>query len=345
MLKDLDRYLGSVRCSLTARARRILETLEQIAERYDREPYHDTFLLAVLSESPAICASVNRLGGNVVRAMETVQEAVSESDASYEDSDWYTATRDRELSPKLGVIDLAVAIAKRRGKRHIGELDLFEALLRVTDESGNPAWVDQRLRTPYNTLAHILGSYVRELDIPFPALLTDLGFAAMPERSVAEAAPRRARASVTRLLEDHPDYDRNCFLMMSFRPSRHLIRIYSAIRSVMTALGFTTLRADQRRYSDDILTNIETYVYGCSFGIAVHERVETEAHNANVALEVGYFLGLQKPVCLLKERTLPRLPSDLAGKLYVDFDLNRLHLSLRGSLAQWLGDYGFLPSG
>ena len=70
-----------------------------------------------------------------------------------------------------------------------------------------------------------------------------------------------------------------------------------------------------------MLWNILTYIYGCRFGIAVFERIEDEAFNPNVALEVGYMMGLGKPVCYLKERTLRTLHTDLVGQLYSEFDV------------------------
>lgn len=39
-----------------------------------------------------------------------------------------------------------------------------------------------------------------------------------------------------------------------------------------------------------------------------------------VALEVGYIMALRKPVCLLKDKTLKALPTDLVDKLYRVFD-------------------------
>ena len=80
------------------------------------------------------------------------------------------------------------------------------------------------------------------------------------------------------------------------------------------------LRADDLEYHQDLLPNVLTYIYGCNFGIAAFERIESERHNPNVALEVGYMIALGKPVCLLKNKNLSTLETNLEGKFYRNFD-------------------------
>lgn len=84
-----------------------------------------------------------------------------------------------------------------------------------------------------------------------------------------------------------------------------------------------------------------TYIYGCALGVAVFERIESEEFNPNTALEVGYMFGLQKPVCLLKDRTLRTLNTDLVGKIYRSFDTLNPGETISTELAQWLEDKGF----
>jgi nucleoside 2-deoxyribosyltransferase len=81
-----------------------------------------------------------------------------------------------------------------------------------------------------------------------------------------------------------------------------------------------------------------TYLYGCGFGIAVFERIEAEEFNPNVSLEVGYMFALNKPVCLLKDRTLKTLHTDLVGKLYKTFDPQDPIKTIPDEVTQWLSD-------
>ncbi len=83
-------------------------------------------------------------------------------------------------------------------------------------------------------------------------------------------------------------------------------------------------------------------MHGCGFGIAVFERIEKDVFNPNVSLEVGYMLGLKKPVLLLKDQTLPALQTDLAGKLYRPFDPQHPAKTIALQLEQWLEDKGLI---
>jgi nucleoside 2-deoxyribosyltransferase len=88
-----------------------------------------------------------------------------------------------------------------------------------------------------------------------------------------------------------------------------------------------------------------TYVHGCSFGVAVFERLLDDDFNPNVALEVGYMLALKKPVCLLKDKTMANLHTDLIGKLYRTFDPQDAFESVQPPLRAWASDKGLIVQG
>ena len=136
----------------------------------------------------------------------------------------------------------------------------------------------------------------------------------------ADLAPVEIRESLKQFRADHPDPSRVAFLMMRFGTTKAHKDITAAIRKALDPLGITALRADDKQYHDDLFPNVLTYAYGCGFGIAVFERIETEEFNPNVALEVGYMFALKKPICLIKDKTLKTLQTDLVGKLYRIFD-------------------------
>jgi hypothetical protein len=128
--------------------------------------------------------------------------------------------------------------------------------------------------------------------------------------------------------------------MMKFGSSPVYDQIAQAVRSALTPFGIDGLRADDKEYDHDLFSNVLTYMYGCWYGIAVLERIDTEEFNPNVSLEVGYMLALGKPVCLLRDKTLKTMPSDLAGKLYRTFDPYDPTGSVSRALTPWLNDMG-----
>lgn len=150
--------------------------------------------------------------------------------------------------------------------------------------------------------------------------------------------PLEIRDSLSRFGKDHPHYEQNAFIMMRFGETRGHQRIVGAIRSALDKYGINALRADDKHYHDDLFPNVLTYLWGCSIGIAVFERLETEYFNPNVSLEVGYMRALGKHICLLKDKTLKTLQTDLIGKLYTPFDPQDPEESIPESLEKWLRD-------
>jgi hypothetical protein len=109
------------------------------------------------------------------------------------------------------------------------------------------------------------------------------------------------RESLKRFKEDHPDPASVAFIMMQFGSTEAHEEIAAAITDALAEHGITGIRADDKRYHDDLFDNVLTYMHGCGHGIAVFERIEDDLYNPNVSLEVGYMFALRKPVCLLKD--------------------------------------------
>lgn len=152
--------------------------------------------------------------------------------------------------------------------------------------------------------------------------------------------PPDLHESLKRFREDHPVGTKTAFIMMRFGETKAHKEITAAIREGLKPFGVAGLRADDRQYHDDVLGNVRTYMHGCTFGVAVFERLESDEFNPNVSLEVGYMLGQEKLVCLLKDKTLPKLPADLVGRLYRPFDPQDPRKSIPDRLANWLRDWG-----
>lgn len=136
---------------------------------------------------------------------------------------------------------------------------------------------------------------------------------------------------------DHRDPGKCAFVMMRFENTNIHKKILQAVRNWCYKKGITALRADDKRYADDLWPNVKTYMHGCGFGIAVFERLTRDEFNPNVSLEVGYMLALGKPVCLLKDSTLNALQSDLIGRLYENFNVQRLN-TIAPALDRWHKD-------
>lgn len=163
------------------------------------------------------------------------------------------------------------------------------------------------------------------LDLAIPILQNQLE----PTMPIAWTKIER---QVRALKEDSPRGRRRAFLMMSFATTPVHEEIAAAVRDTLGEHDIVTLRADEHEYHDDLLLNVLTYVHGCDFGVAVFERLASAEFNPNVAFELGYMMALGKPVCLLKDASLPTLAADLSGKLYRRFDPDDIPASVGAAL-------------
>jgi len=162
----------------------------------------------------------------------------------------------------------------------------------------------------------------------------------MTQNSISPQAkiPDEIKTSLTSFQAEYPDANRTGFIMMRFGKTLAHNSIVSAIKETLKKSSLTGVRADDKDYNDSVLPNVQTYMHRCGFGIAVFERIEEESFNPNIALEVGYMLALGKPVCLLKDKNLKSLQTDLIGKLYRSFDILEPLETIPPELENWLED-------
>jgi len=154
--------------------------------------------------------------------------------------------------------------------------------------------------------------------------------------------PVEITESLARFRSDFPDPTRLAFVMMQFGSSPAHQGLVQGIRGALDHHGMIALRADDKQYHEDVYYNILTYIHGCRFGIAVFERIDANTFNPNVSLEIGYMKGLNKSVCLLKDKTLLVLHTDLVGKLYREFDTQDPYNTIPPVLYAWMDEQGFI---
>ena len=146
------------------------------------------------------------------------------------------------------------------------------------------------------------------------------------------------------VLDDHKNSAFNAFLMMRFadRPVNQQIR--QGLERALARYAIQLLRADQKAYSASLWDNVRNYMDACDFGVVVFEQVIETDYNPNLSLELGYMLAQGKELLLLKERSLPRLPSDLVGHLYKEFDSGDIAPTIAKASLDWLRDIGVAKS-
>ena len=142
-------------------------------------------------------------------------------------------------------------------------------------------------------------------------------------------------------LRDHPSAEQNVFLMMRFRTAPQYEEIHRAIREGMGRYGLNVVRADDRDYTGDLWENVCLHMLGCRFGVAVFEEIDLREFNPNVALELGFMIAHGKRCLLLKDQRMPRMPTDIVGKLYKEFDSYNITATIGNAVDRWARDMGF----
>lgn len=129
--------------------------------------------------------------------------------------------------------------------------------------------------------------------------------------------------------------DRNVFVMMRYRSEKHFAEIETSIRDALLRYGLIARLAKDGSVVDDLWENITYYMRFCRFGIAVFEDIDEREFNPNISLELGYMYAMNKRCLLLKEKRMPRLPVDICGRIYRDFDALDILESIQEQVAEW----------
>ncbi|MCA1716937.1 MAG: hypothetical protein LC781_08850 [Actinobacteria bacterium] len=143
-----------------------------------------------------------------------------------------------------------------------------------------------------------------------------------------------------RFFEDHPNVDQNVFLMMRFKTGEQYEEITETLRREMGKYGLHVIRADDKDYTGDLWENVCLYMLGSTYGVAIFEEIDEREFNPNIALELGFMLTLNKRCLILKDQRMPKMPTDIVGKLYKEFDTYNIETSVTRSVEAWAHDIG-----
>ena len=160
--------------------------------------------------------------------------------------------------------------------------------------------------------------------------------------AIVQPHPPEIAVSLDRLRAKYADPSKLGFLIMPFTATKPFEQIAQVVKATAEKYGVTVIRADENEFHADLLSNVRTHLHGCGFGIAVYERIESDNPNPNVGFEVGYLMAMNKPVLLLKDRTVKTLQADLAGRLYKPFDPHSPDATTPNQLTKWLEDNGII---
>jgi hypothetical protein len=148
-----------------------------------------------------------------------------------------------------------------------------------------------------------------------------------------------------RLIEEvQSTFDTNVFVMMRYSETSPFRSLEESIRSSLQRYGLRMRLAKDRSLHDDLWENIRLYMTSSRYGIAVFEQIHEREFNPNISLELGYMYALGRRCLLLKDRGMPRLPTDACGKIYRDFDPFDIEETTTKQVTAWCeNDLGLSP--
>jgi len=143
-------------------------------------------------------------------------------------------------------------------------------------------------------------------------------------------APPRWTGPIARLLE-RSSLERNVFLITRYPraslPSGApdpLQTVLPALRTAMHDHGLELHMASDRQADDELLGNVLAHMWACQYGIVVVENRTGDGLNSNVTIELGGMLMTGRRCMILKDQTVPKMPTDLVGQIYKSVDLDQL---------------------
>lgn len=150
-------------------------------------------------------------------------------------------------------------------------------------------------------------------------------------------APAGTEIGLKRLLATG-SFDTNVMLITRFPsnandPSNDLI---GRLRLATAAHGLTLRVASDGSAEDTLWANVVTYMWGCKYAIVLVDTADGVL-NSNVLIEVGGMLMTGRRCAILKDLSVPAMPTDLVGHIYKTVDLKD-HPGTERAVHDWIRD-------
>jgi hypothetical protein len=158
---------------------------------------------------------------------------------------------------------------------------------------------------------------------------TILGGAPHPVILPEYGAPPVLVSILREFLREHP-FDYNVLGMTRFptegegEPPDPVKDALTIAGGVCRAHGLEFHLASDRQLHDDLWTNVAAHMWASRYGVAFFEDLATPKRglNYNLTIEVGAMLMTGRRTALLKDSSIPRLPTDLVGRIFKEVDLS-----------------------
>lgn len=180
--------------------------------------------------------------------------------------------------------------------------------------------------------------------VPTHALALDLGHTPGSEFGDQHHAlippflgPMGAASGLSRILDRGP-FERNVMLITRFPkgPEDHFAQLIPKLRDAVAEHGLTLQVASDGMAEDTLWANVVTYMWACKYAIVLMDSADGVL-NSNVLIEIGGMLMTGRRCAILRDTSVPVMPSDLVGHIYKPTDLSDHDASLT-EIHKWIRD-------
>jgi hypothetical protein len=134
-------------------------------------------------------------------------------------------------------------------------------------------------------------------------------------------------------------FHKNVFVIMAYDPKTDELR--ESIKEVCDSHGLNARFADKQHFAEEVWENVAAYAITSRYALALfHQTLKDNKkvdHNPNVAFEVGLMIAWGRPCCLIKDKGLKSLHSDLVGWTYRECDFGDPH-AVKAEIDQFFKD-------
>jgi hypothetical protein len=138
-----------------------------------------------------------------------------------------------------------------------------------------------------------------------------------------EKSPVAIKEGAINFFKKNNDPDIKLACVMTAFDDEHKDIINNALTNIRDRYYIETKMANKPygEASSQLLNNIQCFMHCCDFGIGIfYSDPRTNSINANVALEVGYMLGINKKICYLKDHELEKINVDLVSYIVTEYN-------------------------
>lgn len=149
--------------------------------------------------------------------------------------------------------------------------------------------------------------------------------------------PMGSAPGLSRILDTTP-FEQNVMLITRYPkgPEDHFAQLIPKLREVVAEHGLVLQVASDGLAEDTLWANVVTYMWACKYAIVLMDSADGIL-NSNVLIEIGGMLMTGRRCAILRDKSVPTMPSDLVGHIYKPTDLTD-HDASAGEIHQWIRD-------